>query len=105
LRKFTDKELELAPKVAEVMGIASQFNPLTKGIFQPIPTIEDCLEWLREKFEVFELAYDGNASKSKWVVGVWTSSDEYFEGDTSLEALYRVILFSGKEGEDNDAGR
>ena len=58
MRKFTDTELELAPRVAEVMGRDSLIvDALKRGEaygrafpYPIIPLEHDCLEWLRERY-------------------------------------------------------
>ena len=115
MRKFTDTELELAPKVAEVMGLGT--DPIRtllaindKGEADhswngevPLPLEHDCLEWLRGKVACACSTYTGKfhvhfmeirktkdpATENQ--VGRVVGKD----GKTLLEALYRVILEIG----------
>ena len=110
MRKFTDKELELAPKVAEVMGLGYEprsamyedFGPKHIG---PGLLEHDCLEWLRGKVACACSTYTGKfhvhfmeirktkdpATENQ--VGRVVGKD----GETLLEALYRVIIECGQK--------
>ena len=102
MRKFTDEELKLAPEVAGVMGLGT--DPIRtllaindKGEADhswngevPLPLEYDCLEWLREY----------NIDSGAGIITVHTGDPlDVVTAPTILEALYRVILLSGKEGE------
>ena len=91
MRKFTDTELELAPRVAEVMGEVGA-NRSTKK-----PLEHDCLEWLRGRLPKHDIYIESDpaAPRMWWVL---VATDESFPTsepqscDTLLESLYRVIL-------------
>jgi hypothetical protein len=76
--KYTDAELKLAPKVAEVMGPTEH-------------TIEDCLAFLRYE--------TGLLMQRRRVHGRWWVECRcgLFMGHTLLEALSHVIIAVGEE--------
>ena len=122
---FTDTELELAPKVVEVMGSGRDYQkgdlvfndgkvelhggsfpcrPLFKVGHHWLPLEYDCLEWLREKgvwacstytgkfhvhfMEIRKTKDPATENQVGRVVGK--------DGETLLEALYRVIVSGGE---------
>ena len=94
MRKFTDKELELAPLVAEVIG-----GVWDEPYKHEWPLEHDCLEFLREWG--YRLA---NCTEDDFwhfrVVAVKREHPGFFKsgiGDTLLEALCRVIIECGQK--------
>ena len=95
MRKFTDKELELAPKVAVVMGIPVP-EKMVFG-FQDRALEYDCLEWLRERCKDHViLSHDVGDEDIWWVwFDEYKPTQAYASGDSILETLYRVIIEIG----------
>ena len=95
MSKFTDAELELAPKVAEILGlpIPTIDSPLSIKIAPP--SAEDCLEWLREKTEWLCL----HPVEEGWCVEWESSIDSYVVGNTPKEAAYRCVVEMGGKNE------
>ena len=101
MRKFTDKELELAPKVAEIFApdgpVIAGCCAGTIGKWITEHMLEhDCLEFLREHdFAVFTETFPSGESNVH-VCGPGTDIVE--RGNwTLLEALYRVIIECGQK--------
>jgi len=127
--KYTDEELKLAPKVAEVMGLKNELFRICVGTWKrnadivighydgqgavlialdspfypdeiiPLPQIQDCLDWLKEKKYVVEL----NQGLHHCRVFIMTNlATRFFEerGDTLLEAADRVIIAVGEAGKE-----
>ncbi|MBE9573583.1 MAG: hypothetical protein IMF20_00450 [Proteobacteria bacterium] len=111
MRKFTDAELGLAPKVAEVMGHEPRLEGLPKDMLSAFIrgylSEHDCLEWLREKGWLIEHIHNLSGSGS-WYVRVGKEmalpSDIFPKfskiAPELLEALYRCIVEIGKGGDD-----
>ena len=132
---MTDEKLRLAPRVAEIMGLKNELFGLCFGIWEdeadivlghydggggilvaedspfwpdtitPLPTLEQCLDWLREKGFMFELrsyAPKGDYLMEVFLTDGFTQEDVCEceeQGSTAREAAYRaVIAVGGKEG-------
>ena len=87
MRKFTDKELELAPKIAEVIG-----GVWDEPYKHEWPLEHDCLEWLRERYDVLHIHYSSELGERIWDIDTYS---DYSESPTLLETLYRVIIEIG----------
>ena len=114
MRKFTDTELDLAPEVAEVMGPGRDYQkgdlvfndgkvelhggpfpcrPLFKVGHHWLPLEYDCLEWLRERYDVLHIHYSSELGERIWDIDTYSA---YSESPTLLETLYRVIVSGGE---------
>lgn len=98
---YTKACLDMAPRVAEIMGFTSRDNPLTRGIFQPLPTLSDCLDWLEGKGAEVEIQLLFHADRKKpWRIYFLNPGVMYQEAHalTKLEAAYRAVIAVGEGG-------
>lgn len=91
MRKFTDAELELAPKVAEI--ISTHVIASMKGSTMRMrPTIEDCLEWLRERGLCGWHFIPRLPDEIELTVKGWGDEKHTVWGKSTLETIYRCII-------------
>ena len=104
MRKFTDTELELAPKVAEVIG-----GVWDEPYKHEWPLEHDCLEFLRERGWAnyrFSLGQSGSCEEMHVVQVPFefrAEQEQVVRGDTLLEAWYRVIVSVGNQSDSDVA--
>ena len=104
MSEHTKACLDMAAQVAEIMGLERSTIDELDSV--PIrPTLEQCLDWLREKGFMFELrsyAPKGDYLMEVFLTDGFTQEDVCEceeQGSTAREAAYRaVIAVGGKEG-------
>ena len=96
--KYTDEELRLAPRVAEIMGLVSYEKA------QRMPTLEQCLDWLEEqKWGAIYLhrprpgaSWFCHVARAEVVnvkgTGRFVLNEKEGRGDTKREAAYRAVI-------------